>query len=130
MSVPPVIDAMGYNFIAYFCEEWRMPADGEDLSPSPEDSDVIAELSRGARSGFATELFKSLGVEEFDGTVSGNAGSDCFSISQVIRGVQYLARKLSDEPHLANELEFVVKILVRLNYAKDPSKAIVFIWFC
>ena len=125
---------MGYDIDAYFREEYgsinRVPGWENSYPERYEKADVIATLERAARSRSAAELFNALHAEEFDGVVSGNAGSRFFSRPQIINGIQYIGSKVVEEPFLDRELVFLATILERMNRSDSPENAVVWIWFC
>ena len=126
-------DAMGYDVDAYFRPEYaeieRVPG-WENGYPDHDKADLVATLERGSGSTLAPELFRSLNAEEFDGKVSGNAGSRFFTRPQIIDAVRYIAEKLPEQPFLDRELDFLARILLRMNTADSPEHAVVWIWFC
>jgi hypothetical protein len=59
-----------------------------------------------------------------------NGGSRYFVRQQIMDAVNYVAARLCENPRLDGELEFLAKVLIRLNQSADPESAVVFIWFC
>jgi hypothetical protein len=120
---------MGYDITAYYDDEYaemgRYPGWDHGFDNRLEHAEKIATLN----SGFA-EFFSSLDAEEYDAKVSGDASSRYYTRPQIIAGIEYVVARLRDKPHLGEALDFLVKILCRMNRAPTPENAVIFIWFC